>query len=151
MPCRLLGLTIYATAFISLTNALQILNRACKVDSFGSSFACLCLGWACSFPSPPCPAPPPPPPPCTPRHFSVLPAWEVSIDLPEFTECVHTVSGQLMGPSKPFFAFVTVPLISSPFWESLVGFPVAASVTRFLSEVSREAQRVNHISFNFLV
>ena len=63
-------------------------------------------------------------------------SWEVSIDLPEFTECVHTVSGQLMGPSKPFFAFGTVPLISSPFWESVVGFPVAASVTRFLSEVS---------------
>lgn len=132
MPCRPLGLSIYATAFISLTNSLQILNHACKVDSFGFSFACLGLGWACSFPSPPCPATPPPPA----RHFSVLQAWEVSIDLPEFTECVHTVSGQLMGPSKPFFAFGTVPLISSPFWESVVGFPVAASVTRFLSEVS---------------
>lgn len=132
MPCRLLGLTIYATAFISLTNSLPILNHTCKVDSFGFYVLCLGLGWACSFPSPPCPAPPRP----HPRHFSVLPAWEVSIDLPEFTECVHTVSGQLMGPSKPFFAFVTVPLISSPFWESLVGFPVAASVTRFLSEVS---------------
>ena len=134
MPCRLLGLSIYATAFITLTNSLQILNHACKVDSFGFSFACLGLGWACSFPSPPCPAPPPPPPP--PGIFLSFRLREVSIDLPEFTECVHTVSGQLMGPSKPFFAFGTVPLISSPFWESVVGFPVAASVTRFLSEVS---------------